>query len=299
MPTNPPHLRPPELPLHETLLAYADIKKARSEPTFCVQVGANDGRTNDPVHPYLTGYGWRGLLIEPLVDVFEQELSKTYAGYPNVTLANVALAPTNGNLPLYRVAISRARWATGLSGFRRDNLENHIANGYIEKKAKAEGVAMPSDPDDVIEVVQVPTKTVATLLSEHKVDQFDVLCIDTEGFDFEVLIGASGFNNSLSPGIEQIGRWGSAAARTEGSFNLAGVADPAIDAAIEAMLKARSKEDYVAAVRVLDRLLISGHYMVPMQYDPRQWIAYWTYLEHPRKTPIYGYQLPTWWSKPK
>lgn len=118
-------------------------------------------------------------------------------------------------------------------------------------------------------------------------------------FDFEVLIGASGFNNSLSPGIEQIGRWGSTAARTEGSFNLAGVADPAIDAAIEAMLKARSKEDYVAAVRVLDRLLISGHYMVPMQYDPRQWIAYWTYLEHPRKTPIYGYQLPTWWRKPK
>lgn len=118
-------------------------------------------------------------------------------------------------------------------------------------------------------------------------------------FDFEVLIGASGFNNSLSPGIEQIGRWGSTAAKTEGSFNLAGVADPAIDAAIEAMLKARSKEDYVAAVRVLDRLLISGHYMVPMQYDPRQWIAYWTYLEHPRKTPIYGYQLPTWWRKPK
>ena len=118
-------------------------------------------------------------------------------------------------------------------------------------------------------------------------------------FDFEVLIGASGFNNSLSPGIEQIGRWGSTAAKTEGSFNLAGVADPAIDAAIEAMLKARSKEDYVAAVRALDRLLISGHYMVPMQYDPRQWIAYWTYLEHPRKTPIYGYQLPTWWRKPK
>ncbi|TIT45356.1 MAG: ABC transporter substrate-binding protein, partial [Mesorhizobium sp.] len=62
-------------------------------------------------------------------------------------------------------------------------------------------------------------------------------------FDFEVLIGSSGFNNSLSPGIEQIGRWSSAAARTEGSFNLAGVADPAIDAAIDAMLRARSKED--------------------------------------------------------
>lgn len=118
-------------------------------------------------------------------------------------------------------------------------------------------------------------------------------------FNFEVLIGASGFENSLSPGIEQFGRWGSAAANAEGSFNLAGVADPAIDAALEAMVDARSREDYVAAVRVLDRLLISGHYMVPMQHNTQQWLAYWSYLEHPRKTPISGYRLPTWWRKPK
>ncbi|MER8520191.1 extracellular solute-binding protein [Mesorhizobium sp. M0520] len=118
-------------------------------------------------------------------------------------------------------------------------------------------------------------------------------------FDFEVLVGSTGFNNSLSPGIEQTGRWGSAAAKAEGSFNLAGVADPAVDAAIEAMLRARSKEDSVAAVRVLDRLLISGNYMVPTQHNNQQWLAYWKYLEHPQKTPIYGYQLPTWWRKPK
>ncbi|MBW8908418.1 MAG: ABC transporter substrate-binding protein, partial [Mesorhizobium sp.] len=117
-------------------------------------------------------------------------------------------------------------------------------------------------------------------------------------YDFEVLIGSSGFNNSLSPGSEQVGRWGSVAAKTEGSFNLAGVADPAVDAAINAMLNARTKEDYVAAVRVLDRLLISGNYMVPMQYNTQQWIAYWNYLEHPQKTPIFGYQLPAWWRKP-
>src|SRR5690606_6216840 len=72
-------------------------------------------------------------------------------------------------------------------------------------------------------------------------------------FDFEVLIGSTGFSNSLSPGIEQIGRWGSASANAEGSFNLAGVADPAVDAAIDAMLNARQKDDFVAAVRVLDR----------------------------------------------
>lgn len=116
-------------------------------------------------------------------------------------------------------------------------------------------------------------------------------------FDFEVLIGSSGFSNSLSPGIEQSFRWGSSEAKREGSFNLAGVADPAVDAAIDAMLRARTKEDYVAAVRVLDRLLISGNYMVPMQYNAQQWLAYWNYLDHPKKTPIFGYQWPTWWRK--
>lgn len=116
-------------------------------------------------------------------------------------------------------------------------------------------------------------------------------------FDFEVLIGSSGFSNSLSPGIEQSFRWGSSEAKREGSFNLAGVADPAVDAAIDAMLRAQTKEDYVAAVRVLDRLLISGNYMVPMQYNAQQWLAYWNYLDHPKKTPIFGYQWPTWWRK--
>jgi peptide/nickel transport system substrate-binding protein len=114
-------------------------------------------------------------------------------------------------------------------------------------------------------------------------------------FDFDVVIGVMGFSGSLSPGIEQIGRWGSSSANVEGSFNLAGVADPAIDAAIEAMLAAREEEDYVAAVRVLDRLLISGGYIVPMQHNTDQNLASWSYLKHPAKTPLTGYFLPAWW----
>jgi peptide/nickel transport system substrate-binding protein len=116
-------------------------------------------------------------------------------------------------------------------------------------------------------------------------------------FDFEVIVGSTGFSNSLSPGFEQVGRWGSEYANVEGSFNLAGVADPAIDAAIKAMLNARTKDDYVAAVRVLDRLLISGAYMVPLQHAAGQWVAYWNYLKYPDKTPLFGFQLPAWWRK--
>ncbi len=118
-----------------------------------------------------------------------------------------------------------------------------------------------------------------------------------QNFDFDVLIGATGFTGTLSPGIEQIGRWGSSSANKPGSFNLAGVASPAVDAMIEEMLRAREKEDFVAAVRALDRLLISGNYMVPMQHNSEQWIAYSKRLKHPENTPIYGYQLPVWWDQ--
>jgi peptide/nickel transport system substrate-binding protein len=114
-------------------------------------------------------------------------------------------------------------------------------------------------------------------------------------FDFEVLIASQGFSNSLSPGIEQIGRWGSSSADEEGSFNLAGVASPAIDAMIDAMLNAKSHEDFVTAVRALDRLLMSGHYMIPLQHNTTQWVAHWKRYKHPEKTSLAGYQLPTWW----
>ncbi len=115
-------------------------------------------------------------------------------------------------------------------------------------------------------------------------------------FEFDMLVGTTGFNGTLSPGIELLNRWASPSRDVEGSFNLVGAADPAIDAMINAMLAARSREDYVAAVRALDRVLISGAYMVPMQHNTEQWVAYWNRLRHPEHTSLYGYQLSTWWS---
>ncbi|MEP9371315.1 extracellular solute-binding protein [Mesorhizobium sp. KR1-2] len=126
----------------------------------------------------------------------------------------------------------------------------------------------------------------------------DQIQMRKQRFDFDVLIGSTGFLGTLSPGTELIGRWGSESANAEGSFNLAGAADPAIDAMIDAMLNARDKDAYVAAVRALDRLLISSAYMVPMHFDNRQYVSSWNYLAHPAKTPVFGYQLPTWWHKP-
>lgn len=112
-------------------------------------------------------------------------------------------------------------------------------------------------------------------------------------FDYDMILGA--LTASLSPGNEQWMRWGSASRDVQGSFNYPGVADPAVDAMIEALLAATSRADFVSAVRALDRVLISGDYYIPLYHLPYQWVARWDRIQHPQKTPLYGYQLPTWW----
>ena len=103
---------------------------------------------------------------------------------------------------------------------------------------------------------------------------------------------------SLSPGNEQSFRWGSGAAKTEGSYNYAGVESEAVDAMIAALLAAETREDFVSAARALDRVLLSGDYVVPLFYLPGQWVAYWRTLNRPEKTPLYGYQIDAWWHDP-
>ncbi len=114
-------------------------------------------------------------------------------------------------------------------------------------------------------------------------------------FDFDVMPGT--WTASPSPGNEQRGRWGSASANAEGAYNLAGVASPAIDAMIAALLAAESSADFIAAVRALDRVLISGFYVVPLYYAPEQWIAYSSKLGHPDLTPLFGVDLAAWWRR--
>ncbi len=112
-------------------------------------------------------------------------------------------------------------------------------------------------------------------------------------FDFDMI--QNSWNASLSPGNEQSYRWSSGAADAQGSFNYAGVKSPAVDALIGALLAATSREDFVSAVRALDRVLISGAYVVPLFHLPEQWVAYWKRLRHPDVTPLYGFQVDSWW----
>ena len=116
----------------------------------------------------------------------------------------------------------------------------------------------------------------------------------SQTYDFDIIIKA--FSSSFSPGAEQIWRWSSRAVEPEGTFNFAGVASPAIDAMIDALVNARTTEDFQAAVRAYDRTLLSGHYVIPAYHLDQTWIARRNYIKFPEgKQPIYGYQLPVWW----
>jgi peptide/nickel transport system substrate-binding protein len=114
-------------------------------------------------------------------------------------------------------------------------------------------------------------------------------------FDFDMM--EYRWEQSLSPGNEQLFYWGSAAADQPGSRNYMGVKSKAIDTMIAAMLKATERDDFVAATRALDRVLLSGFYVVPLYFPPKQWVARWTRIEHPLKTSLFGYLPETWWHK--
>ena len=101
--------------------------------------------------------------------------------------------------------------------------------------------------------------------------------------------------SSLSPGNEQSFYWGSEAADVPGTRNYMGVKDPAVDAMISAMLEARTREDFIAAVRAMDRVLMSGAYMIPLFHQPDQWVALWQKVKVPEKTSLYGYRSSAWW----
>jgi len=116
------------------------------------------------------------------------------------------------------------------------------------------------------------------------------------GFDFDMI--QNRWDQSLSPGNEQSFYWSSAAAEQNGSRNYMGAKSPAIDALIAALIKAETREDVVAAVRALDRVLLSGFYVIPLFHLPQQWLARWTRIQHPSRTSLSGLLPESWWYQP-
>lgn len=110
-------------------------------------------------------------------------------------------------------------------------------------------------------------------------------------FDFDMIPYV--WFQSLSPGGEQRNRFGPSTADVEGSWNMAGIREPGVGAAIDALLAAGTREDLTTAARALDRLLISGSYMIPHYHAPAQWIAHSADVHFPETQPVRGYPFYT------
>ena len=101
--------------------------------------------------------------------------------------------------------------------------------------------------------------------------------------------------STLSPGTEQYLYWSCEAANSPSRWNYAGICDKNIDLLSKSIATAKTRGELVDKVRALDSALMKGVYMIPLYYNPQDFVAYWKPLAHPETMPLYGTVLETWW----
>ena len=111
-------------------------------------------------------------------------------------------------------------------------------------------------------------------------------------YDFDMI--KASWNVSLSPGNEQQFYWGSEVGKKDGSKNYAGVNSPVVDDLIEKLIGAKTREELTTAIHALDRVLLWGHYVIPLYHSNTDRIAYWNFLEFPDEIPLYGIVIESW-----
>ena len=150
------------------------LARRAGRPLRFVQIGSNDGVVHDPIHVVVRTYGWTGVLVEPIPELFEK-LKANYADVPGLAFENAAVGDRDGCSRLYGV---RARagdpyWVDQLSSFDRSTVLSHAA--------------VLEDLESRIVEIPVETLTLPSLVRRHDLTSVDLLHVDVEGFDFEVL----------------------------------------------------------------------------------------------------------------
>ena len=116
-----------------------------------------------------------------------------------------------------------------------------------------------------------------------------------DDFDFDITVERMSF--SSTPGDSLRNYFSSQAAATKGSQNLAGIADPAVDALVDLIIAAKTRGELTTACKALDRVVRAGRYWVPQWYLASHRIAYWDVFAHPERQPRYSRGIPdTWWA---
>jgi microcin C transport system substrate-binding protein len=217
--------------------------------------------------------------------------------------AEVALLePFRDKLPAEVFAEPYTPPVTDGSGRNRDNLKRAVdllaAAGYGAggKVLTVEILSFESGFERIILPYVANLKRIGVNASLRMVDpaQYERRM---KAFDFDLAIER--YNLRLTPGIELKGYWGSEAATMDGSFNLSGIKDPVVDALIDKVIEAKSREELVTTCRALDRVLRAGRYWVPQWYKASHNVAFWDKYARPAIKPKYddGW-IETWWYDP-
>lgn len=99
--------------------------------------------------------------------------------------------------------------------------------------------------------IKVSVRTIDRVVYQEKLEQLE----------FDMV--AEAIAQSMLPGNEQMSYWGSTSANQPGTRNYAGIQSPVVDALCNKLLAATNYKDLCAYVHALDRVLITGDYMIP------------------------------------
>ena len=150
------------------------------------------------------------------------------------------------------------------------------------------------DMERIITQFQTNLRSIGIEVSIRLVDTAQYQ-LRTDQFDFDIIVAT--FPQSLSPGNEQRDYWGSEAADSEGSRNIIGIKDEAIDLLIDGIIYADTRAELISTTKALDRVLKWNYFVVPHYYSEGLRVARWNKFEYSDNLPDYNVNLFTWWSK--
>ncbi len=231
------------------------------------------------------------LKAEGLPSPAELALLEPFRGrVPDAVFGEAYRPPRSDGSGQDRALLRRASQLLGEAGCRRDGSVLRLPSGeplaaeFLDFQPVLQPHTQPFIKNLALLGIQATSRIVDAAQYQRRMEEFD--------FDLTV----RRYANAATPGeaIRQI--FGSAAAATRGSPNIAGIASPAVDALVETILSAESREALTTACRALDRVLRAGHHWVPMWFRASRAIAYWDVFGHPPVPPAYDLGAPQlWW----
>lgn len=167
---------------HESFHAVTNKILAKQTLPFALQIGAMDGVKFDLLHPHLSRGGWRGLLVEPVGDMFSA-LQNTYTRQPHLQLVNCAIGDHDGFLTLRRIAPIAV--TAGLVGDEALGMTTSMDNRSPLNNPKLLA-RFPEVRDRLLIETTAPCLTLPSLLDRYAVTAIDLMMIDTEGADWMI-----------------------------------------------------------------------------------------------------------------